>query len=288
MNKMMINPEIRRRAAAKRKAWDDEPGAAITQARDDMLKVLPRNVAKCTLADLKELGLPEALAKRMLAKKALHLIVVDSALIERMHIAVLKKLDVGGLDRVELSAFYAALPASFSDNAKADFREDVRKKLVAAFNNDAAPRNNAYLSLPDGIDLSLSNDSVDKDTVVKSGLDSAKTDIADELAALAATRKEATTINAVELFGKRVEARRAVIPKKIDAKTDARVSMLEAIQQRSKPASFLAELTRRAAKKSSSGESTDRRSDASTECAPAASSLFDELRRAAQARAPSS
>ncbi|KAJ1461642.1 hypothetical protein M885DRAFT_611263 [Pelagophyceae sp. CCMP2097] len=163
---LAAHPERIKRAAAVRKAWDEAQKPLNDAALDRTRRVVPPSVhTGASRAALAAAGLPDALAARVMAERALWLVRTPARRVAKTMLADLRKLDLQRLDLVELRALYAATPAQFeadADGAKQAWREDLRGKLVALVAKEGAGdldagkrRHAAYADLPSDADETL-------------------------------------------------------------------------------------------------------------------------------------
>lgn len=129
-----MNPEYIQREEKRAQAWDDENQAICVSCLRLMRTLVPPDVNECGVDTLVARGLPERVAKRVLAVKALWLVRVEPKHISKLHIAELSsKYSPVGLDIVEMRAIYQVLPVEFdndSDGKKIEWKNAIRLKLM--------------------------------------------------------------------------------------------------------------------------------------------------------------
>ena len=184
-------------------------------------------------------GVPEALAKRILAKRALWLTRTDPSRVAKCHVADLRAVyNTQGLDLVELRAVYASLPRRWDndgDGKKQAWAEGIREKLAALLRRDDLPpserRHGAWASA-DGLQLPFDDHSFEADVdVAANGLDGAAAARADELETLRASRANAKPPSDFDLCKRVVFKKPQPKVRKLDP-DDPRVAMLAAIQSK--------------------------------------------------------
>ncbi len=161
------HPEYKERLMAQRAAWETSQKNANENALKEMRGIVPENINKTTLTELKQtltskLGdsnLADKLAKRIWSKKIIWLIRMPSQMVKKLSIVEFKnKYSPVGLDIVELRAIYYSLPLEFENDGegkKAAWRESIRSKLEEFVNreqnNSLSPgerRHSAYNGIP--------------------------------------------------------------------------------------------------------------------------------------------
>lgn len=156
------NPEYRIQKEQETLRWRAENEAFLQESLMTMRGYVPPHIFRASQQSLEEEdGLSPALAKRLLAKKCLWLLRLNSKDIGRLHIAELNgrfNPAAQGLDVVEAAALFACLPPTFSldsDGKKERWRASMEqqvKDLLVQLQKGTLPnpkrRNPVYASQP--------------------------------------------------------------------------------------------------------------------------------------------
>jgi hypothetical protein len=130
-----VNPEYIEQQKREMAAWKAEVGRVLTGWYNEIVKFIPPNVNRMSVADLVEIGYTRALAKRLVQKKCLWLIRLNKASIAKIHVADLRckySYESQGLDIKEYAAIYCSLPSAFENDyngGKLKFRTNLEAKL---------------------------------------------------------------------------------------------------------------------------------------------------------------
>ena len=118
----------------------------IKQSASEALRLIrsyvPPDVKQCTVAMLQSKGYSGQLAKRVMTVKALWLTRFSTALVNSLHVALLKSdfgFDGRNLDLVELLAVYASYPEKFSNDGngqKQQYRDLLREKVQSLLSKE--------------------------------------------------------------------------------------------------------------------------------------------------------
>ena len=227
------HPDYKRELDRERRRWDALQADATRDALAAVRGAVPPDIrtggwSRETLGAL----LPAALAKRVLATRALWLARLRPETVARAHVADLRSAyAVSGLDVVELRAVYASLPTAFEndgDGRKRAWAEGVREKLVSLVAREASldARERRHPAWDGDFVLPFDGDSLEPEVAVEaSGLEGAADARGLELARIRADRAAAPRAD----LGARVAVRKPRPAATKLAADDPRSAMLAAI-----------------------------------------------------------
>lgn len=128
------HPEQKAKLAAADLAWENAAAPKCVAALELMRTFVPSDIFSMNKEALAGAGVPKSLIRRLLTKKVLHLLRMETADIAKVHIVDLRnRYSSQGLDIVEMRAVYRVLPKKFQldgNGAKKRWRKDFRNRLM--------------------------------------------------------------------------------------------------------------------------------------------------------------